>query len=481
MEHYQPHNNIDPSLPPQFFTADPNQTSYDEMIMAAISGLGEKDGSSRQAIARYIDRVYSNLPSNHSILLTNHLRNLKNSGQLIMVKHSYLLPSGSAPPPTTTTTTTPKKRGRPPKPKADPASAQHFGPAQNYSHLSGPNGSVQNVPNGPVEASIKRKPGRPPKSPDQAQPISGFAPVEDNGGGANGSVSESEAMLVSLGLSDGPVPTKMRPRRAIKSAAAPPHHSEDIGRKKRPGRPRKVAPPAPGVWPVQVPVGAVVSGSGRGRGRPRKFPLSVVPANGGVNGVQPKKRGRKPKSNTQNAGFSVPVGFMMPEQMNGGGGGGVMMPQAPYTQAGGAAAVAAAAGVVSGEVPFSGGYNGVVYPGPGKRGRGRPPRMDGSVGLKKARKLSGKPLGRPRKNSSASEDQSLDIVNLKNKIDYLQSKIKEALPVIKSSINAEEPNIIGALGQLEELATVDFTAPAAPVNVQMQQHPPTQQLQAEHQ
>ncbi|PWA79428.1 high mobility group A5 [Artemisia annua] len=62
------------------------------MIIAAISALKDKDGSSRQAIAKYIEKEYANLPPTHPTLLTNHLKRMKNEGELIMVKHSYMLP-----------------------------------------------------------------------------------------------------------------------------------------------------------------------------------------------------------------------------------------------------------------------------------------------------------------------------------------------------------------------------------------------------
>lgn len=62
------------------------------MICAAISALKERDGSSKRAIAKYIEKAYPNLPTTHSTLLTNHLKRLKNAGHLVMVKKSYKLP-----------------------------------------------------------------------------------------------------------------------------------------------------------------------------------------------------------------------------------------------------------------------------------------------------------------------------------------------------------------------------------------------------
>ncbi|KAG5063766.1 hypothetical protein JHK85_004949 [Glycine max] len=100
------------------------------MIYTAIEALKEKDGSSKRAIAKYIEQVYTQLPPNHSNLLTQHLTHLKSRGLLQMVKNSYGLPrsvpvSVPGPAPTEGTsvvpaavvaiTTTPRPRGRPHK------------------------------------------------------------------------------------------------------------------------------------------------------------------------------------------------------------------------------------------------------------------------------------------------------------------------------------------------------------------------------
>ncbi|KAG4927433.1 hypothetical protein JHK82_053206 [Glycine max] len=100
------------------------------MIYTAIEALKEKDGSSKRAIAKYIEQVYTQLPPNHSNLLTQHLTHLKSRGLLQMVKKSYALPRsvpvsvpGPAPTEGTSTvptvvvaiTTTPRPRGRPRK------------------------------------------------------------------------------------------------------------------------------------------------------------------------------------------------------------------------------------------------------------------------------------------------------------------------------------------------------------------------------
>ncbi|KAL9234402.1 hypothetical protein vseg_009279 [Gypsophila vaccaria] len=89
---------IPPSTLPQPLSPRP---SYTEMIMSAImydNSQGKCGGSSKRAISKYIDRVYSELPPTHSALLTHHLIRLKDSGQLAVVGKSYQLP-GFKPPP----------------------------------------------------------------------------------------------------------------------------------------------------------------------------------------------------------------------------------------------------------------------------------------------------------------------------------------------------------------------------------------------
>ncbi|XP_071691258.1 uncharacterized protein [Rutidosis leptorrhynchoides] len=121
---------------------------YSEMIIGAIAGLKDKDGSSRQAIAKYIDKVYgaSNLPPTHANLLTQHLKRMKNEGQLIMVKHSYALPT------TTTTNTTIETRSVPFEPQST-LTVQDY----NVPDTTSPGTFVADKP------QVRRKPGRPPK------------------------------------------------------------------------------------------------------------------------------------------------------------------------------------------------------------------------------------------------------------------------------------------------------------------------------
>ncbi|PWA51014.1 histone H5, AT hook-like protein [Artemisia annua] len=172
---------------------------YNEMIRAAIVGLKDRDGSSRQAISKYIEKEFghANLPVTHSVMLTHHLKRLRDEGQIIMVKHSYMLPPGSV----------------------------VFSNDNNVSTLDFSNPSGGNNGSG-VNGSpslAKRKPGRPPKlkpvpagsggsglhnvqvmhdanvqqSYQPAFPFEGQG-VQGQGGGEGG----GEPMFVSLGLGD---------------------------------------------------------------------------------------------------------------------------------------------------------------------------------------------------------------------------------------------------------------------------------------
>jgi len=72
----------------------PQQTHppYFQMAVEAIAVLRERTGSSRRAIAKYIEAHYKNdLPSNFKKLLNNQLRILTEKGKLVQAKHSFKL------------------------------------------------------------------------------------------------------------------------------------------------------------------------------------------------------------------------------------------------------------------------------------------------------------------------------------------------------------------------------------------------------
>ncbi|CAM8989151.1 unnamed protein product [Rhodiola kirilowii] len=139
-----------------------NHPPYEEMIISAIEALKEKNGSSRQAIAKYIERVYTNLPPAHSAMLTSHLKRMKSAGQLVMDKYSYMiagsefssLPNSVAPAPAAAAVT-----AAPPPPS--PFTLTTSLPVNNdtvFGQAPDLNGPGQEVP-----TVVKRGRGRPPK------------------------------------------------------------------------------------------------------------------------------------------------------------------------------------------------------------------------------------------------------------------------------------------------------------------------------
>uniref|UniRef100_A0A5B6ZG02 Putative histone H1 n=1 Tax=Davidia involucrata TaxID=16924 RepID=A0A5B6ZG02_DAVIN len=346
---------------------------YAEMITAAITALKDKNGSSRQAIAKYIDKAYTNLPPTHSALLTRHLKRLKNNGHLVMVKHSYKLP------------------------RSVPVTLPGNG-------SSGP----------------KRGPGRPPKPKPETEPKVGTGLT----------VTVPESLFVSLGLGDGPATTGL-----VGSLS-----DEPTSVKRGPGRPRR---------PKSLAVLMGQDAPKRGRGRPPRTGPMGAPGSAKV----PRPRGR-PTSTAKASGR--PRG--RPRKGVGAVGSG-------------------------GLLPIDGGANGVL---PVKR-RGRRPKV---AGAKKTRKLTGRPLGRPKKNASTTvikvsaqqqllQQQMMAYEDLKSKLGHFQSRVKQAVGAVKPHLNAETAvGALGALQELEELATMDVSAPSldvptvdvwAPLNVQSQE------------
>ncbi|CAM6009299.1 unnamed protein product [Sphagnum balticum] len=61
---------------------------YDDMVLEAVLGLNEPDGSSSAAIANYIEERYP-VPSNFRRLLTTKLKSLALSGKLMKVRQNY--------------------------------------------------------------------------------------------------------------------------------------------------------------------------------------------------------------------------------------------------------------------------------------------------------------------------------------------------------------------------------------------------------
>lgn len=208
------------------------------MITAAITALNERNGSSKKAIAKYIETHYSNLPPTHSALLTHHLKRLKINSQVLMVKHSYKLPR-SAP--------------------------------------VAPNGAFDGVSSDPASAGTKRRPGRPPKpKPDAIQaPVAVFAPPVDM------NAAPEVVPLENVAVGPGPVYVPV----GTANGAA------EGGPKRGRGRPKGVFKRGRGRPPKNPqPIGAGGGGLGRGRGRSKKNIALAAPVK-----VPGRPRGRPPK------------------------------------------------------------------------------------------------------------------------------------------------------------------------------------------
>ncbi|KAK9758034.1 hypothetical protein RND81_01G202000 [Saponaria officinalis] len=412
----------------------PSHPSYTEMITAAIlweNSQGKVSGSSKQAIAKYIDRVYSNLPPSHSSLLTHHLKRLKNSGQLVMLKNSYQLPS-FIPPDTSVIVGSDLSQQQQQPYVAAPSEPDLTQQQQQQPYVAAPSEPDQ-------LSTPKRKPGRPPKRKQPEEEVRVQEEVR---------VEEVASEKRRRGR-----PAKGEKREEVVVPFVPPVSEvvpENVSNGKRRGRPpkkQKVVEEVAeqGVFQVEVEEAVVVNGVAeevkrrpgrpakvkavRGRGRPKK--IEVKPTRDvGMVSVGEKRRGRKPKG-------SVP------------------------------AAVAA------------------VRNGGGKR-RGRKPKGSVPAAVSVVKKLSsGKPRGRPKRNSvlvkhTPEPTQGLAEKELLKKLEDMQSKIRDAVGVLRHYVaDQSAPDALSALQQLEELSTMDVTSsptltapPGAPAPIDETVPPP---------
>lgn len=262
-----------------------------KMIISAVTTLREKEGSSKIAIAKYIEQNYSNLPANHANLLTQNLKRLKNAGSLSMNKKSYMLPrsvddaappvsqanvpnnnhqQNAVPPAPASSQSQPTKtgrgRGRPPKnsnavKSEAPASLPVAQADQQLSSAKRGRGRPKKIGGGP--AAIMKVPtvgpsgsGRRPGRPKKLKPVraslgsNGLPPLQP----------QADAQPISYAYSQGNVGMP-----------------NVVSGSRRRGRPRKfgsaVSPSAAAARPVGRPAGRpkkTVSRSGRPVGRPRK-------------------------------------------------------------------------------------------------------------------------------------------------------------------------------------------------------------------
>ncbi|KAK6925381.1 Linker histone H1/H5, domain H15 [Dillenia turbinata] len=375
--------------------AAPTHPPYAEMITTAIGALKEKNGSSKRAIAKYIEKAYPNLPPTHSALLSHHLKRLKNNGFLVMNKHSYLLPSlapnpRSAPPPTAPLSPTAppavsdlnKRPRRPPKPKPNPNEL----PVAGLGLADGP------------PTSPKRR-GRPPKPKDEVFTVT--VPVADAD-----VVSPTGTEINGPALGTG---------QAVKRRGRPPKPGVDVtagamvavageingvsADRRGPGRP----PKSKAVADVMGP-----DGLKKITGRPRKNKAQKVSGSSWVSG--PRKRGRP------NLG------------------------------------AAAASGRATGKPRGRPRKNAVVV----VDGVATPAQLPK---IKKPRKLSGKPLGRPRKiNASGSNKLKFLLydLNFAKKQSRVKHGVEVLRPQLT---NESAVFAAAALQELDELAAIDVNAP----------------------
>ncbi|KAK8604317.1 hypothetical protein V6N13_099263 [Hibiscus sabdariffa] len=88
--------------------------------------------------------------------------------------------------------------------------------------------------------------------------------------------------------------------------------------------------------------------------------------------------------------------------------------------------------------------------------RGRPPKISGAAKPITPRKSTGNPVGRPKKTSGGAASYA----DLKRKLEFLQSKVKQAVEVLKSQFSGESNiSTIDAILELEGLAAMDISKP----------------------
>lgn len=184
----------------------------EQMILAAIEGLGDKNGSNKSAISKYIEGKYGELPPAHASLLTAHLARMKESGELIFLKNNYFRADAPDAPPK-------RGRGRPPKARDPNAPA----PAPKTPSSTGRGRGRPPKAKNPLDEAVKqatagmpRARGRPPKKAKTA---------EDGGAGAAPKPAPAPAPATA-GDGSTPVkrgrgrPPKVRPAVPSETAAA---------------------------------------------------------------------------------------------------------------------------------------------------------------------------------------------------------------------------------------------------------------------
>ncbi|KAJ0228854.1 hypothetical protein HA466_0321440 [Hirschfeldia incana] len=65
---------------------------YTQMIMEAIEASNDAKGCSKTAILKHIETTQTHLPPSHLTLLDYHLNQMKQSGQIVILKNNYMKP-----------------------------------------------------------------------------------------------------------------------------------------------------------------------------------------------------------------------------------------------------------------------------------------------------------------------------------------------------------------------------------------------------
>ncbi|KAL9269833.1 HMG-Y-related protein [Drosera capensis] len=447
------HHHLPAANPISTHLTIPSHPPYAEMIITAITVLNSKKGSSKKAIAKFVTQAYGDrhLPPAHLGLLTHHLKRLKNSGELIMVKKSYKINRGArfggGNPKEVIVGKVPRKRGRPRKNAVGVVGNVGFGDGLVKRRPGRPrkekveNGSESvalsivptdngvGVGNGNVVPVVKRGRGRPPKK------------RVDDGGGGGGSGGVGLELV-------GPVVDTLvrrgrgRPRKDLNEVS----YLKPVATISRRGRP-----------PLMGKVGA------KRRGRP---PL--------IRKVGAKRQGRPPKCRVDDCG-------------GGGGSGGVGLELVgpvvetlvrkgrgrgrgrPWKDPNEVSYLKSVAAIKKRGRPFL-----IGKVGPKRRGRpplirkvgakqrGRPPKNATAV-LVPGRQ----PVGRPKKNAPVIRNPLVvQADELTRKLEFMQACIKSAVTALQPHVNQNAADAVSALHRLEELTTMsinpapEFTAHA---------------------
>ncbi|WZZ73706.1 hypothetical protein YC2023_085076 [Brassica napus] len=173
---------------------------YPQMIMDAIEASNDANGCNKTAIAKHIESTQASLPPSHMTLLSYHLNQMKQSGQIAMVKNNYMKPDPHAPPK--------RGRGRPPKAK----------PQGDSSHVA--------VPAPAPSVSSPRPRGRPPKAKEPSSEVETKVAAPSGSGRPRGrppkkQKTESEAVKAEVEPAEAPAGTGERRGRGRPPKAKP--------------------------------------------------------------------------------------------------------------------------------------------------------------------------------------------------------------------------------------------------------------------